>query len=57
MKNLENYGVQEISQKQAEDINGGIHPALIVLGVVAVVAFGVGVYNGYQEAKQAAEKK
>jgi lactobin A/cerein 7B family class IIb bacteriocin len=39
MKNLENFGVQELNAKEMEETNGGV----AILGVLAVVAVGAGV--------------
>jgi lactobin A/cerein 7B family class IIb bacteriocin len=39
MKNLENFGVQELNTKEMEETNGGV----AILGVLAVVAVGAGV--------------
>ena len=54
---LQNLGVQELNQKELKEIEGGVHPALVVLAVVCVVAFAVGVYNGYQDAAAEAAKE
>ncbi len=55
MKNLQNLEFQELSKQEATEINGGaICAGLcvgIVIGVVALGAFALGVYNGYQNQK------
>ncbi|MBL4723933.1 MAG: hypothetical protein JKY73_00710 [Lutibacter sp.] len=62
MKNLENYGVQELNAKEIKDTDGGfiicgIFVASWVVYTVAglcVAAAGVGAYNGYKNAEAAA---
>jgi len=56
MKTLD-YGVQELETKELKSIDGGI-PILAAVAIGGlVVAFGIGVYNGYQEQKEADNKK
>lgn len=52
MKNLENFKTQELSYDEMNDVNGGLIAiaAGIVIGA-AIVAFGLGVYNGYKDAQ------
>lgn len=48
--------MQELSQNELDAVEGGIAPIIVVGGVVAVAlvcAIGVGIYNGYQDAKAA----
>ena len=33
MKNLENFGVQELNSREMEEVNGGIIPILIAVAI------------------------
>jgi lactobin A/cerein 7B family class IIb bacteriocin len=64
MKNLQNYGVQELSAKEIKETDGGIIICGIAVaswvvwtvGGLCVGALGLGVYNGYQSTAAAAEE-
>lgn len=43
--------MQELTFDEVESVSGGIGAAVVVVGAIAAVAFGIGVYNGYQEEK------
>ena len=52
--------MQELSQNELDAVEGGIAHVVVIGGVVAValvVAIGVGVYIGFQEAKSADQAK
>jgi len=62
MKNLETLEYEVLTEKELQEVNGGIVcggwcVAGIIVGVASVVAFGVGVYNGYNQTKNAVENK
>jgi len=42
MKSLENYGVQELSLEESQEINGGIG---ITAGILVGIAIGAGVFG------------
>lgn len=64
MKNLKNFGVQEMNSKEMKETDGGIVICGIVVaswvvwtvGGLCVAALGLGAYNGYQSAAAAAEE-
>ncbi len=41
MKNLENYGVQEMSIKEQQEIDGGFLDILIGVIIGGIIAFGI----------------
>ena len=47
---LSTLGVQELNAREIREVTGGIAwiPILLIAGLV--VAFGIGVYNGYKSA-------
>jgi hypothetical protein len=54
--NLQNLEIRELSLEEKRAIEGGFFQiALAAVVVVAVVAFGVGVYNGYKAAERDAQ--
>ena len=59
MKNLQNFGVQELNSNEMRQIDGGIIPIIVfgivigwkaIAGAVAVGIFAAGVYVGYKQA-------
>ena len=58
MKNLENYGVQELNAQEIKRTEGGVIIfgiavagwVLWTVGGLCVAALGLGAYNGYQNA-------
>jgi lactobin A/cerein 7B family class IIb bacteriocin len=43
-------GFSKMTDEELQDVNGGgLVAALVVVGVIVVVCFAIGVYNGYQE--------
>lgn len=46
MKNIENFGVQELSAREIRDTQGGILIVLCILLFAAGVAIGVGCVSG-----------
>ena len=55
--NLQNLQVQELTIQEEREIEGGAWPLVLLAAVVvvAVVALGVGIYNGYHAAARDAE--
>lgn len=52
--------MQELSQEELEAVDGGLAHVVVIGGVVAVAlvcAIGIGIYNGYQDAKRAEAAK
>ena len=51
MLEIEKMGLVKMSQKEKQEVEGGINP-WVVIGICALISFGVGCCNGYKEAER-----
>lgn len=55
MQEIMKENMQELTMQELDEVSGGIVWVAVGVAAIAVVGFGIGVYNGYKNAENAAK--